>query len=154
MARGSWREDTADMTSMLPLQKVPRKPGTAAKEYREEFAEYFMNNGKIPWQNDYSSDDKIGNREQFLSPNHKAECVDEAKFAFSQIFVHFDVCKRPTLNGKQRALMFAACRIDKQTSTLLAIRRVAARCLTNDACLAPPLQMVKQSARAGAFAPA
>ncbi|KAG8311342.1 uncharacterized protein LOC124371719 [Homalodisca vitripennis] len=51
---GSWREDTADMTSMLPLQKVPRKPGTAAKEYREEFAEYFMNNGKIPWQNDYS----------------------------------------------------------------------------------------------------
>lgn len=51
---GSWREDSSDITSLLPLQKVPRKPGTAAKEYREEFAEYFMNNGKIPWQNDYS----------------------------------------------------------------------------------------------------
>lgn len=54
VTEGSWREDSADVASMLPLQKVPRKPGTAAKEYREEFAEYFINNGKIPWQNDYS----------------------------------------------------------------------------------------------------
>lgn len=47
---GSWCTEQDNVTSMLPLKKVARKPSIEAKNIREEFAEYFMNEGKVVWQ--------------------------------------------------------------------------------------------------------
>lgn len=47
---GQWRQDNNDMTSFIPLQKIARKSGLEAKFIRQEFAEYFITNGKVPWQ--------------------------------------------------------------------------------------------------------
>jgi len=35
---------------MFPLQRVPRKSGLEAKMVRDQFAEYFMTNGTVEWQ--------------------------------------------------------------------------------------------------------
>lgn len=50
---GSWRQDQGDLTSLLPLRNVPRKPGVEAKRIRNTFAEYFTTVGKVPWQDKY-----------------------------------------------------------------------------------------------------
>lgn len=50
---GSWRQDQHNISSMLPLRKVPRKSGIEAKRIREIFIEYFVTNGKVPWQDTY-----------------------------------------------------------------------------------------------------
>lgn len=52
---GSWRnEDYDKRTSLLPLKNIPRKSGLAGKEIREELADYFIKEGQINWQNEYS----------------------------------------------------------------------------------------------------
>lgn len=50
---GTWRNDN-EMTSLTNLKKVPRKSPIRAQEIRKEFATYFLNNGALPWQNDYA----------------------------------------------------------------------------------------------------
>ncbi|KAJ8953405.1 hypothetical protein NQ318_023522 [Aromia moschata] len=53
MAEGSWRKDNINQnqTSMFNLKKIPRKSPSNAQAIREEFSEYFMTSGRIPWQN-------------------------------------------------------------------------------------------------------
>lgn len=51
---GSWRNDYDNRTSLIPLKNIPRKSCLAAKEIREELADYFINEGQISWQNEYS----------------------------------------------------------------------------------------------------
>ncbi|KAL7637993.1 UNVERIFIED_CONTAM: hypothetical protein RMT77_011606 [Armadillidium vulgare] len=50
---GSWRHEQ-DMSSLLPLQNIPRKSSYEAKNIRDEFAEYFTTVGKVAWQHNYS----------------------------------------------------------------------------------------------------
>lgn len=50
---GFWRRDQDDITSLLPFKKVPRKASMEAKIVRDTFAEYFMGEGRIDWQNNY-----------------------------------------------------------------------------------------------------
>lgn len=52
-AGGSWRNDQDGMTSFLPLQGAPRKPGAVAKAIRACFAEYFTTSGRLAWQDKY-----------------------------------------------------------------------------------------------------
>lgn len=55
IVNGSWRnEDYDKRTSLLPLKIIPRKSCSAAKEIREELADYFIKEGKKDWQNEYS----------------------------------------------------------------------------------------------------
>lgn len=46
---GSWRNE-GNMTSLLSLTNIPQKSTLAAKEIREELANYFMNEGRLAWQ--------------------------------------------------------------------------------------------------------
>lgn len=48
---GSWRQDTPSTSSFIPLAKAGRKPTEEAKYIRNEFAEYFITNGAVEWQN-------------------------------------------------------------------------------------------------------
>lgn len=48
---GSWRTDQGDMTSFLSLRRVARKSGLEALRIRDLFAEYFVANGAVTWQN-------------------------------------------------------------------------------------------------------
>lgn len=52
---GSWRKVT-DMTSQsfVPMTKVGRKTSANCEAIRNEFADYFMNEGRVDWQNDYA----------------------------------------------------------------------------------------------------
>ena len=50
---GSWRQDHDNLSSLLPLHRVPRKPSMEAKDIRNEFAEYFVTSGKVEWQDNY-----------------------------------------------------------------------------------------------------
>ncbi len=54
---GTWR--TANMTStkddgLQDLKKVPRKAAKDAELIRDKFAEYFLSNGAVSWQNKYA----------------------------------------------------------------------------------------------------
>lgn len=51
LVKGAWRRDI-NQTSMCNLKKVPRKSPLNALAVREEMAEYFITNGRIPWQYD------------------------------------------------------------------------------------------------------
>ncbi|PNF38605.1 hypothetical protein B7P43_G03964, partial [Cryptotermes secundus] len=46
---GTWRQETSN-SSLTPLSKTPRKPSQEAKDIRKEFAEYFITNGAVEWQ--------------------------------------------------------------------------------------------------------
>lgn len=46
---GNWRNE-GQTRSMLPIQRVARKPSNTYQSIRDEFAEYFATNGKVPWQ--------------------------------------------------------------------------------------------------------
>jgi len=46
---GSWRKES-EGTSLFPLEKKDRRPCNDAKLIRQEFAEYFITNGKVTWQ--------------------------------------------------------------------------------------------------------
>lgn len=49
---GSWRNEP-NMTSMLPIQAVPRRGQQNVKQIRLHLARHFITNGAIPWQNNY-----------------------------------------------------------------------------------------------------
>ncbi|CAK1592570.1 unnamed protein product [Parnassius mnemosyne] len=49
----SWRDDQSGVTSLLPLQNRPRRTLLSAKDIRDQFAEYFITNGAVAWQNNY-----------------------------------------------------------------------------------------------------
>ncbi|XP_045109256.1 putative nuclease HARBI1 [Portunus trituberculatus] len=51
---GNWREATHEMGSLLPLKRVARKTKATLLNVREEIADYFLNEGKLAWQNDYA----------------------------------------------------------------------------------------------------
>lgn len=51
---GTWRQDHSPMSSLLPMQQVPRKHKGLAEEIRGEFSQYFVNNGKVLWQDEYA----------------------------------------------------------------------------------------------------
>lgn len=42
------------MTSLIPIQNLPRRSTLDVREIRDEMSNYFMNEGKIPWQNKYA----------------------------------------------------------------------------------------------------
>ncbi|CAH1972128.1 unnamed protein product [Acanthoscelides obtectus] len=50
---GAWRQNQDNMSSLLPLRNILRKPRTEAKTIRDELAEYFMSNGRVTWQDLY-----------------------------------------------------------------------------------------------------
>ena len=49
---GRWRQDTG-MSSMLPIQAIPRRGPTDIKEKRSHLGRHFITNGAIAWQNNY-----------------------------------------------------------------------------------------------------
>jgi hypothetical protein len=50
---GSWRAmSNENMASLFPVKKIARKPTLKAKEMGEELAAYFLNEGRVDWQND------------------------------------------------------------------------------------------------------
>lgn len=51
LIEGSWRQDEQPLQ---PLVNVPRRSKTSAQDIRNEFAAYFIGNGALPWQNNYS----------------------------------------------------------------------------------------------------
>lgn len=51
---GSWRQDTEVSTSLLPMRNVARRSALSAKDIRDEYANYFINEGEVPWQNDHA----------------------------------------------------------------------------------------------------
>jgi len=51
LVEGSWRQN---VQPLQPLVNVPRRSKTSAQEIRNEFATYFIGNGALPWQNNYS----------------------------------------------------------------------------------------------------
>lgn len=52
LCEGSWRRDS-EMLSLLPLNNVPRRAASTAKQIRDEFNDYFMNEGTVSWQMAY-----------------------------------------------------------------------------------------------------
>lgn len=50
LTEGSWRNDV-NMTSMLPLQRVPRRSSVYLQTVRDEIADYCIKEGAVPWQN-------------------------------------------------------------------------------------------------------
>lgn len=50
---GTWRQEQNSMASLLPIRNIPRRPGAEAKIIRDEYATYFLTNGKVPWQEKY-----------------------------------------------------------------------------------------------------
>jgi len=57
LSEGNWRRDVGNLTSFLPLTRIARRqgrrPSNFAEKIRQEFAEYFSNNGRVPWQADF-----------------------------------------------------------------------------------------------------
>lgn len=47
---GSWRRGE-NASSLLPIRNIPRRPPLNAQEIREQFADYFLTDGSLPWQN-------------------------------------------------------------------------------------------------------
>ncbi|CAF4884599.1 unnamed protein product [Pieris macdunnoughi] len=52
LCEGSWWRG-CEMSSLLPLNNVPRRAASTAKQIRDEFNDYFMNEGTVSWQNTY-----------------------------------------------------------------------------------------------------
>lgn len=53
MIEGSWRREIGGIDSFLPLTRFGRKSSKNAEDIRKEFAEYFTNNRRVPWQETY-----------------------------------------------------------------------------------------------------
>lgn len=48
---GAWRKESKNLTSLLSLERIPRKSTAACYDNRKEFAEYFATDiGRVPWQ--------------------------------------------------------------------------------------------------------
>lgn len=54
LTEGNWRQPDHDMTSFLPIRNLPRRACRTAQEMREELAEYFCNEGRVEWQDEYA----------------------------------------------------------------------------------------------------
>lgn len=50
----TWRAEQRDTTSLLPIRNVPRRSTLNAKEIRDEISDFFMNEGRVSWQNEYA----------------------------------------------------------------------------------------------------
>lgn len=51
---GNWRSENNNLTSLLSIRNLPRRSALDVKELRDEIADYFINEGKVPWQGDYA----------------------------------------------------------------------------------------------------
>lgn len=49
--QGSWRQEDTPLSSLHNIRLIPRRPPINAQEIREEYADYFLTNGNLPWQN-------------------------------------------------------------------------------------------------------
>ncbi|XP_039763349.1 protein ALP1-like [Pararge aegeria] len=47
---GTWRQNNNNITSILPVRNIPRRSPAHLNAIRDEFADYFMNEGKVSWQ--------------------------------------------------------------------------------------------------------
>lgn len=55
LIRGSWRAlENETSTSLLSVRRVPRKSSFKAKEIRQELTDYFVNEGRVEWQEKYA----------------------------------------------------------------------------------------------------
>ncbi|XP_011884009.1 PREDICTED: uncharacterized protein LOC105571142, partial [Vollenhovia emeryi] len=55
LIRGSWRAlENKTPTSLLSIRRVPRKSSLKAKEIRQELTDYFVNEGRVEWQEKYA----------------------------------------------------------------------------------------------------
>lgn len=52
LIEGTWRKDT-NMSSLLPLRQLPRRPSAGANQIRDEIADYCVREGTVPWQENY-----------------------------------------------------------------------------------------------------
>ncbi|XP_014246904.1 protein ANTAGONIST OF LIKE HETEROCHROMATIN PROTEIN 1-like [Cimex lectularius] len=52
LSEGTWRRDS-EMSSLLPLNNIPRRAALTAKQIRIEFTDYFLEEGKVSWQSTY-----------------------------------------------------------------------------------------------------
>lgn len=50
---GKWRNDDT-LTSFLPIPVIPRRTAEKFKQDREELSHYFLNEGKLSWQDRYA----------------------------------------------------------------------------------------------------
>ncbi|KAF0754545.1 protein ANTAGONIST OF LIKE HETEROCHROMATIN PROTEIN 1-like, partial [Aphis craccivora] len=48
--KGTWRSDSSETTSFLPLKKCGRKSAADVEETRERYARYFATTGRVHWQ--------------------------------------------------------------------------------------------------------
>lgn len=52
---GNWRSQVSEGDGLINIQNIPRRPGNAAQNIRDEFTEYFISNeGRVEWQNHYA----------------------------------------------------------------------------------------------------
>lgn len=52
---GNWIQQGSDeITSLRPIANIPRRATRNAKEVRDEFAAYFLSNGRLSWQDQYA----------------------------------------------------------------------------------------------------
>lgn len=51
---GSWRMDHSANDTLFPLARIPRKSANIPQKIRDEFCEYFVNEGKVDWQDRYA----------------------------------------------------------------------------------------------------
>lgn len=51
---GSWRRDSDNTTSFLPVRGIPRRSNNDLQTNRDELADYFIKEGAVSWQLDYA----------------------------------------------------------------------------------------------------
>ena len=52
--KGLWRNEKSDLTSMIPFYKSGRRASAKYKSTRDRFANYFVNEGRVSWQEEYA----------------------------------------------------------------------------------------------------
>ena len=52
VAGSSRTQTTVNTSSFLPVNNVPRRPSQKSQNIRQEFTNYFVTSGTVPWQND------------------------------------------------------------------------------------------------------
>lgn len=56
LIEGNWRtaHENETLTSLLLVRRVPRRSSLRVKEIRQELTNYFINEGRIEWQEKYA----------------------------------------------------------------------------------------------------
>jgi len=54
LTQGSWRMENQNANTLVSLRNVPRRSTLIAQEIRDEIADYCMNEGRVPWQEQYA----------------------------------------------------------------------------------------------------